>query len=187
MTLRPRVVSLSAWALALGCATSSIALDAPRSDAPLGDASLEGCAPLELGLCTLTSTGGPCTGALAEEGVFTAPSAEHPVTLVIGPQGSRMLVLAARTRGIDPGDPARPSSSANPLVELLVTDEGGHELSRYRGRAAFVPDAADPTWLVQSQIFVIMEGSLPPRLHALGTLRDRLGAQRCGTLLLTLE
>ena len=189
MTTTRRTIPLAPalLAMAFGCASESTPLaDARRSDTPLGDASTEGCEPLEIGLCAVPGSGASCTGAADEGGVFSSADDGDPATLVLGPQGSRMLVLAARTRGIEPGDPARPASPSNPIVEMVLTDDAGHEVTSYRGRTAFAPDAEDPEFLVQPALFVIMEGALPAEIHVLATLRDRVGAERCGTLRLAI-
>jgi len=174
-------------AMTLGCASGPTSLvDAWRTDTPLGDASTEGCEPLELGLCAVAGSGAPCTGAAGEGGVFSPAEDGELATIVLGPQGSRMLVLAARTRGIEPGDPARPGSPSNPVVEMVLTDDAGHEVTGYRGRTAFAHDAEDPELLVQPALFVIMDGEPPAAVRVLATLRDRVGAERCGTLRLAM-
>ncbi len=186
-TRRTSVLAPALLAVTVGCASGPTSpADAWRTDTPLGDASTEGCEPLELGLCAVASSGAPCTGAAGEEGVFSRAEDGESATIVLGPQGSRMLVLAARTRGIEPGDPASPASPSNPVVEMVLTDDAGHEVTSYRGRTAFAPDAEDPESLVQPALFVIMEGELPAEIHVLATLRDRIGAERCGTLRLAI-
>ena len=197
MTMRTKKESLrallvgAACAAGLGCngcgTSTGAALDATRADVDL-DASTEGCEPLELGLCTLagTSPAMPCVGAFDEVGEFTPVRDGTLAALVTGPQGPRMMVLAARTRGIEPGDLARPASSANPIVEVVVLDEHGAEVSSYRGRAGFAPDPAGSDWLVQPEIFVVMDGALPGAVRVHATLTDRVGAVRCGALALTM-
>jgi hypothetical protein len=175
-----------------GCAASATPDTSPGADAPGLDAWREDASPiacdgsLELGLCRIADVGTPCVGSATEEGTFEPVPDGASATLVVGPQGSRMLVLAARTRGIEPGDPARPADPGNPVVEVHVTGTDGAEVASYRGRAAFEPDPADPTRFVQPEIFVIMEGSLPPGVTVAATLRDRVGAERCGRLVLSM-
>lgn len=168
-----------------GCAPAPLPFDAnvePR------DASVEGCdGSLELGLCRLAGTTEPCIGSATEEGVFVAAPDGAGATLVLGPQGSRMLVLAARTRGIEPGDPARPADSGNPVVEVLVSDGAGREVTSYRGRAAFETDPSDPTLFVQPEILVVMDSFPPPEVWITAWLRDRVGAERCGRLRLSMS
>lgn len=167
-----------------GCAPASLPFDA---NVALRDASAEACdGSLELGLCSIAGTDEPCVGGATEEGVFVPVPDGAGASLVFGPQGSRMLVLAARTRGIEPGDPARPADSGNPVVEVHVSDAEGREVTSYRGRAAFEADPADPTLFVQPEIFVVMDGVAPPEVWITAWLRDRLGAERCGRVQLSM-
>ncbi|MBX7195087.1 MAG: hypothetical protein K1X94_23740 [Sandaracinaceae bacterium] len=187
----PRAAAMGASCgacLALSGCSASVAqhVDAARADVEL-DASTEGCEPLELGLCTITGTGQPCLGAFEEAGQFTVASDGALASLVTGPQGSQMIVLAARTRGIEPGDPERPASADNPVVEIVVLGQDGAEVSTYRGRAAFTVDPAGSDWLVQPEIFVVMDGSRPDAVEVHATLTDRNGALRCGSLALRMR
>lgn len=167
-----------------GCGTASSGPpDAPRGDAAT-DASFEGCALLEVGLCTVAGTAAPCVGAVDEAGVYTEVPSGTLAPLVTGPQGSRMFVLAARTRGIEPGDPGRPSSSANPIIEIVVTGAAGEQVSLYRGRAGFRASEGAADLFEQPEIFVVMEGALPETIDVHALLTDRAGARRCGALTL---
>jgi len=193
--MRTWKLGLLAAGLLVGCSSSRAGMDASPSRPPIDAAPIdavpptlaEGGAcdgPLELGRCEL-STGGPCTGVPGEPAGFVAVAPGGTVPVVVGPQASSMVVLAARTRGIAPGDPASPASSANPTVEIHLLDAAGAELAAYRGRAAFVADPSDPTLLVQPAFFVIVDGalsSLTGTLVAQATLRDAAGVTRCGVL-----
>jgi hypothetical protein len=174
-----------AFAALGGCAPAPLPFDAnvtPR------DASAEGCdGSLELGLCRLAGTEEPCVGSATEDGVFVSVPDGAGASLVLGPQGSRMLVLAARARGIEPGDPARPADSGNPVVEVRVSDPAGREVTSYRGRAAFEADPTDPTLFVQPEIFVVMDSFAPAEVWITAWLRDRVGAERCGRVRLSMS
>ncbi len=153
----------------------------------------EACAeapPLELGRCLDVTDGDTCTGALGEEPVFEAMPPEGSIPTVVGPQSATMFVLSARAAGIDPGDPAEPYGTENPLVEILLTDdEGGELLSLYRARSAFSADPELPDTFVNAGLFVVVDatgGSLSGRvLRADAVLRDAAGAVRCGELRFT--
>lgn len=140
--------------------------------------------PIELGRCA-RADGTGCDGTPGEPATFVALAPGDPVPLVVGPQGSAMLVLAARTRGIDPGDPTMPASRANPTVEIHVHDATGLELAVYQGRTTFAPDASDSTLLVQPSFFVVVDGALDRfvgTLTADAMLHDAAGSTRCGTV-----
>lgn len=139
---------------------------------------------LELGRCGLVD-GGICTGTPGEPSVFVPMRAGDAVPAVVGPQAATMLVLAARTRGIAPGDPSMPASRANPTVEIRAVDGAGSEVALYRGRTTFAIDPSDATLLVQPSFFVVVDGaasSLSSALTAHATLSDATGATRCGSL-----
>lgn len=146
----------------------------------------EACAlepPLELGRCRDASDGTVCTGDVGEVRVFEPMPPEGDIAMVIGPQAATMFVLAARTTGIDPGNPADPRASDNPSLELTLSGADGEHLSFYRGRSGFSSGGEPDTW-VQPSIFVVVDaGGLSGRsLEASATLRDASGRWRCGEL-----
>lgn len=171
-------------------------LDTPRPDAPSIDAPAEdgSDAPLacdgalDLGHCRLATTGGPCEGRAGEPTMYVPVEDGAPISVVLGPQGARMLALAGSTLagGFEPGDPTRPADSGNPVIDVHVVDAAGVEVAAYRGRAAFVPDPSDATYLVRPELFVITEHALSGTLEATATVRDRNGVERCGRLALTI-
>lgn len=149
-----------------------------------------GCGALELGRCLVDATGDDCSGRPDEAGRFVPMPPGTPFFVVVGPQGSSMIVLAARAAGIDPGDPDRPSNPENPETRIVLMDEAV-ELALYRGRSAYWPDPDAPDTYVNSGLFIVVD-DIRERLFgrdliALGTLRDSAGAERCGRLLLRAE
>lgn len=138
---------------------------------------------LELGRCVLVD-GNPCTGALDEVRRFSSVAAGDPVPLVSGPQGASMLVFAARTAGIVPGNPADPVDPRNPEVALTVA-RAGAEVARYRGRPGFRDAGAGLVEVVD--LFVITEGDalVGAALTAHADVTDAIGARRCGDVTFT--
>lgn len=139
---------------------------------------------VELGRC-VGADGAPCDGTeLAPR--WDAMPADGILAPLVGPQGSTMFALAARARGIDPGDADRPASRGNPVVSLAVFDETGHEVARLGSRSPFSPSAGlDDTWET-AQLFVVVDhlaSELRGRaLRAEATLSDREGNLGCGSL-----
>ncbi|MBK9036450.1 MAG: hypothetical protein IPL61_35260 [Myxococcales bacterium] len=159
---------------AAACAGPDAApIDAPPRDAPPPCDTQS----LTIGRC-VTDAGVACTGALGEVRRFEAAAAGAEVPLVVGPQGSAMLVFAVATTGIIPGDPDDPTAAANPQLELVVA-RGGAELALYRGRMGF----SDQDGLqVSAGLFAITEdtGLDGVALMAHAVLTDQAGALRCG-------
>jgi len=151
---------------------------------------LRGCAdgpPLELGRCRDSLTSFDCMGMDTEVGDFTAMLEDEELRMVIGPQGSTMFVLSARSSGFDPGDPdVSPVSTVNPTIELTLLDEAGEVVTLYRGRGVFTADPAVPGAFFRSELFIVVDESasllVGQRLTADGILRDRTGVERCGSL-----
>jgi hypothetical protein len=179
------MTAVHTWAVSVTAAAAALAgCDAaphPHSaDARIVE--VEACTrnDLELGRC-VTDSGVPCTGAGNEIRAFEAMVAGDTLTAVLGPQGSKMFVLSARTTGIVPGDPADPTSADNPLMQIVVTSESNAEIARYLGRAGF---ADDGTALVVNGLFVVVTEGTPSGqpLIAHGTLTDAASHARCGTL-----
>lgn len=165
--------------IVVGCAPGP---GEPPRDAPRADAPFVCDGELELGHCRSAVSGEPCRGASDEEPTFTAVADGALLAPVVGPQGAQMLVLGARTRGIVPGDPDRPTDPANPVLRVTLVASGGHEVATYNGRGAFVPDSVDPTLLVRPDVFVITEEVLRGRLEAVAVVRDGEGVEHCGRL-----
>ena len=107
-------------AVAAACGgTDAAPIDAPSRDAPPPcDAQ-----SLAIGRC-VTDAGAACTGALDEARRFEAAAAGADVPLVVGPQGSAMLIFAVATTGIVAGDPADPTATDNPQLALIVWRSG---------------------------------------------------------------
>jgi hypothetical protein len=121
-----------------------------------------------------------------EEGEFASMSKGDPLSMVVGPQGATMFVMAMRATGIDPGDPERPISRDNPLLDVVVTDMEGTEAAHYRGIHFLYPDPGEEDWFVKAGIYVIVD-ERPTALsgHMLtadAVLTDRHGVERCGQL-----
>jgi len=140
---------------------------------------------LELGRC-VDSNGEPCSGA--GDGEFASLPESGELTMVVGPQGATMFVIAVRAREIDPGDPTVGYSEDNPRVRVIVRDELDEEIAFYDGHVGFAedPDADSSGTYVVPDLFVVvdvvataMEGQ---SLHASATLTDSEGRERCGEL-----
>jgi len=193
-------VLLASCLLGAGCGTS-VPNDAGPPDAHTdggdpGDANLapttlpgcEGVSGLELGRCELPD-GSECTGAADEGGHFVSVTPGSELHVIRGPQGFEMLILAARTQGIDPGDATMPASADNPRVEIHLIDGSGVEQSLYRGRSAFVRESGSPDTFFNAGLFVIVDptttGLRGGESRAMGKLTDAAGVTRCGELVLT--
>jgi hypothetical protein len=172
--------ALALWLV--GCSGGTAQPDArPRPDAIPGEATAA------LGRCLVSGSGAECTGVPGESGTFAALADGDEVTLVVGPQGALMLVLAVRTIGMDPGDPDSPGSPENPEIDLrLYHAGGGEEVGRYRGRPSFTSDEEGGT-VTAVGLFVVLElgSELEGRpLDATVEIVDRQGEFRWGGVLL---
>lgn len=177
-----KLLMLSGALLACACSGDDSAADAGGTDGGTSATpNCEGVQPLELGRC-LTATGVDCTGSPGDDGHF-APIG-GAMTLVVGPQGYTMLVMAMRAMGIDPGA----AMDQRPTLEVIVVDESDarRQVALYRERKRFVEDAempgsfvnAEQLWVVTAtQVSFDLDGH---RLHAVATLRDRNDMSRCG-------
>lgn len=139
-----------------------------------------------VGTCELRSSGAPCTGVTGEDAgdrIFAAIGADDAVQMVTGPQGATMFVLAVRTSGMYPGDPADPVSPDNPDVAVVVRRATGEELAHYRGRPPFYVDDASQA-LTAVGLFVVLDE--PPTavngdlVDTSVAIRDRDGLYRWG-------
>lgn len=97
--------------------------------------------------------------------------------MVVGPQGSTMLVFLVRTDGIDPGD----SASTYPLVQVSLFDTAARrQLTEYRQRVSFVADGAgfrsEQLWVVVDALASDLSGR---NVTATARLTDRNGVARC--------
>ena len=141
---------------------------------------------MALGRCVRTLDGVPCNGTFDEARSFVAMADGEDLTMVVGPQGATMFVLAARVFNIAPGDPQRPWDSANPIVQMTLDDDRGHELTQYRSRAGFIADPETPGMVFNAGLFVIVDEvatrMVDQRLSLEAALVDSGGQQRCGTI-----
>jgi len=131
---------------------------------------------MEVGRCVLDA-GGDCQGADGETFQFTGLSNSDGMQMVVGPQGSTMLVFLVRADGIDAGD----TGSTRPLVQVSLYDSAARrQLTEYRQRADFVADGAN---LRSQQLWVIVDAlasDLAGRnVTATARLTDRNGQERC--------
>lgn len=154
----------------------------PRSDA---NPSCIASPTLEIGTCRVAGTADPCTGVAGELTEFVAVADGTAISMVVGPQGATMFVLAIRTSGIEPGDPANVTSPDNPTITITLVHEQGSEMALYRGRAAF--EDADVAPMVEvNGLFVVVEGSIAEligtHLTAHANVVDANGVTRCGAL-----
>lgn len=169
------------WSICLSCAACATTVDGP-ADPPLDALVCTSELPLVLGRCEQDS-GDPCLGDAGEVRRFVPMSDGDRIAIVVGPQGSSMIVLAAGAFDIDPGDPDVPGRSGNPLLSLLLFDERGDELSRYQGRAGFTADPSGSSMVINPGIFVVIDDRLEEQtVEARAALRDAAGSERCGAL-----
>ncbi len=151
----------------------------------------EGDPGLTVGRCEVADSGQDCTGASDEVEVFVPLSDGDEVAIVQGFQGATMLNFSVRTSGINPGDPDDIDSRLNPIVEVRVYRTSYSVVGRFRGRVAFVPHSADPTLLIGSDLFVLLESTVPVEvgqtLTAVITIRDSDGEERCGFVAFVVE
>lgn len=149
---------------------------------PMVRTDCSGIQPMDLGRCALDG-GGECVGATGESYGFGGLSSGASMSMVVGPQGSTMLVFIARATGIDPGNPDMPRDSGNPLVEVALLDVGsGMQLSLYRQRVGFTSEGGS---LVSQQLWVVIDDASVSTLTgravvARATVRDAAGEERCG-------
>ena len=139
-----------------------------------------------LGRCQLEGSGEECTGVPDESRLFVELGYGDSVTMVRGPQGAWMFVLALQTDGIVPGDPDNPVDPSNPDVDIILT-RNGYELSRYRGTPGFTPSAAAPDALEAAGLFVILDGNvsevIDSEVVATAKVVDADGTARCGQVM----
>jgi hypothetical protein len=168
--------------LAAACGAPAAPVDAaPAVDVVL-PAACEQEPALELGRCVAAASGAPCAGGDGEAQAFVPLAPGDDMAMVRGPQGSIMFVFAARTVDIHPGDASDPASPDNPLVEILLDDDAGVLLARWRARVAFAPQG---DLVTATGLYVVVDG-LEDRLdgeplRARAWLEDRAGELRCGT------
>lgn len=150
---------------------------APPVDGSMPDPRSCGSTPaMSVGRCVLTA-GGDCRGAMGETYNFTPLSGGDSMTMVIGPQGSTMLVFMVQAPGIDPGDAA--TESTQPIVQVTLFD-GGSQLTVFRQRTAFTgsgPYVSGQLWVVVDSVSSALAGHT---ITAVATLTDRNGQARCG-------
>lgn len=147
-------------------------------------ASCDDSPPLELGRCVLAGTDLDCTGQPDEELEFVALAEGDEMRLVLGPQGSQMLLFLARGSGFDPGDPEAIGSTDNPLVEIWLHDtQTTQVIARYRGYVAFAASEPDGPLVSSGGLFAVTEHSAgqlaehPIAVEAI--LHDKNGDLRC--------
>ncbi len=129
----------------------------------------------EPGRCEIAGSGADCTGAAGEQRLFVPLVDGEAMKIVAGPQGSMMLVFAARTAGVDP---------AGPLVDVQLHDADAALVARYRAHVDLEPDPADASKLSVVGLFVVVDGVTAQiagqPLTALVLIEDDAGARRCG-------
>lgn len=155
----------------------------PPDAGPDVDAGCPDSPVLELGRC-VSGAGAPCTGSETDPRFDPMPP-DATMTPVIGPQGSLMVALAARTSAIDPGDPTQPAARGNPVLDVTLLDEGGAAIARLFVRSGLVPSEGLVDTYESPQLFVVLEASeglADRRLTARGVLRDAEGRVRCGSV-----
>jgi hypothetical protein len=158
-------------ALALLCCAPPAATP-PRADADVATADAAPCVEaLELGRC-VTTAGDECAGGAGEEPVFVPLDDGDEVHMVIGPQGSAMLVFGVRAGAMAPEGVA---------VELLLR-AGGEELARMRAFRDLVPAGE---LLETNGLFLVLDGAIAAALDGAvatveATAQDRAGIRACG-------
>jgi hypothetical protein len=131
---------------------------------------------MQVGRCSLDG-GGDCQGAAGEAFSLTPLSNGDGMQMVVGPQGSTMLVFLVRAEGIDPGD----TGSTRPLVQVSLFDSAARrQLTEYRQRADFVADGAgfrsQQLWVIVDALASDLAGR---NVTATARLTDRNGVERC--------
>ncbi len=179
-----------ASAFIVGCASEPGGLQ-DTATTPEIDTSSPCTDDIEIGRCGLADTLDECAGIEGEEHVFVPLESGDPVAIITGFQGARMFALAARTSGIEPGDPSTPPTDADPLVDAAVRRTEFSTVGRYRGWMAFVEDPEDATRHMNLEIYVLLESENPvetgQELVAEVRIADANGTQRCGTSTFTAE
>ena len=150
---------------------------------PSNPASCGSVARMEIGHCVLDA-GGDCIGAATETYHFAGLSNGDGMRMVIGPQGSTMLVFLVRADGIDPGPLDVERDSSHPLVQVGLYDSAAREqLSVFRSRVGFTEDsgsyASRQLWVVVDALGSALEGRT---ISAVANLTDQNGEARCGTV-----
>jgi hypothetical protein len=142
---------------------------------------------LELGRCRQAGTDLDCVGNADEEHEFVPLVEGDEMRLVLGPQGSQMLLFLARGSGFAPGDPEQVGSTDNPLVEMWLHDtQTMEEIARYRGYVAFAPEPPDGLLVSSGGLFAVTEHNAaqlaehPIAVEAI--LRDENGELRCAEI-----
>jgi len=138
---------------------------------------------MSLGRCVLDA-GGDCRGALGETYGFTALGSGQDMRMVVGPQGSTMLVFLVRASGIEPGAPDIDRDPSQPLVEVTLFDASAHtQLTVYRQRNGFTMDGSGYTshqlWVVVDALASELSGRT---ITAVATLSDTNGENRCAIM-----
>lgn len=164
-----------AISLTLGCGGSGTSepTDGGSTTTPM---SCGDTPSMELGRCELDA-GGDCQGATGEVFHFTGLGNGDAMNMVVGPQGSTMLVFLARADGIDPGD----TGSSRPLVQVSLFDAAARtQLTEYRQRVDFTADGAssrsNQLWVVVDALASELSGR---SVTATARLTDRNGQERC--------
>lgn len=163
-----------------GCGESDATPDGAAPPNPMTCGTMT---PMQIGRCALDA-GGDCRGALGETFSLVALSAGDDMRMVVGPQGSTMLVFLVRASGIDPGVPDGDLDPSQPLIEVTLFDAtAGTQLSVYRQRNGFTMDASGYTshqlWVVVDALASELNGRT---ITAIATLSDRNGEKRCAII-----
>lgn len=175
-----RTLSLLAVALSLGvgCAESDATPDSATPPSPMTCGTM---LPMQIGRCVLDA-GGDCRGEAGETFSLVALTAGDDMRMVVGPQGSTMLVFLVRATGIEPGVPDGDLDPSQPLVEVTLFDATA-QLSVYRQRTGFTMDASGYTshqlWVLVDALASELNGR---RVTAIATLSDRNGEKRCAII-----
>lgn len=164
--------------MAVGCGDDDGSTP-PRDGSMPDPRSCGSVAAMTVGRCVL-GAGGDCRGAAEEvAGTYnmTALSGGDGMTMVIGPQGSTMLVFMVQATGIDAGDAA--TESTQPLVQVTLYD-GATQIAMLRQRTPFTgsgPYVSGQLWVVVDAVSSSLAGHT---ITAVATLTDRTGGERCG-------
>ncbi len=162
--------------VATGCGDDDGTMMMPADGAMPSPMSCGSTAAMDVGRCVLDA-GGECRGAVGETFSFSGLSAGDPMSMVVGPQGSTMIVFMVRATGIDPGDAA--TESTQPFVEVSLFD-GATQLTVFRQRTAFTgtgPFVSRQLWVVVDALASALAGHT---VTAVARLTDRNGEARCG-------
>ena len=115
------------------------------------------------------------TGTIA----FEPLEDEAEIGLVTGPQGGHHVIVHARARSLDPGDPLDPSAPGNPHTVFLAFDLDGERLDM-RTADYTLGYLADGDWYVlpSGRLMIMNEDVLPTigdRVRLRVELTDRSG------------